>query len=686
VEIDWIELYPHRLHPLEIERLITTESTIQLRVRNHSAASITVGAMGVSVQSPGLSATMLSFNVQGDAMFKSFPLEVRSPNLPSLRLPVFVHRERASGDWVIRRGADVVLQAARDGSGARLIKRGEPVAIVAPLVHHEGVAPKMTLAEEGETLRYDGGGTTVRLQLRDGELAVRIQSPRVCEGPVLRIPGALEQGLFAGIEYLGKGERSSSKLDIETEEHLRFAPDPMKVTMPLMACRTQAGTAALTWTDMRLQPVFAAPNFLDGPEGHRMALRGERIEATIRLSDNGLEEAIVWAIRKQGLPPLPPAPRSVDEQWRLCLAAVHGPLQGENGWGHCAEPKWSRQPYADFASTIFRITGRAPDLPRLVPGGAHIRNDSVYFVTGRGDQWRQIWRSRAASLIREQQADGSFRYRGKYQRGHFEDTASGFCAQRAADLLEYARATGDPQALHAGLRALDYMSRFRTPRGAQTWELSLHTPDILAAAHLVRAYVRGYELTDKHQYLDRARSWALSGAPFVYFWTKRPIMAYATVPVYGATNWRAPNWIGTPVQWCGVVYAYAVNRLAPYDDSLDWRRLAQGILIAAEQMQYPDGALAGCLPDVFYLAAQQRAGPSINPCALVSLRLALAGGCDNLAVAYDGKHRVAAPFPVTIAKGAARVRAKAGMEYQLLVDGERIVDVRSQGLDVVPLN
>ena len=157
--------------------------------------------------------------------------------------------------------------------------------------------------------------------------------------------------------------------------------------------------------------------------------------------------------------------------------------------------------------------------------------------------------------------------------------------------------------------------------------------------------------------------------------------------MYGATHWRAPLWIGLPVQWCGGVYAYALVKLAPHDRTIDWTKLARGILLAGEQMQYPAGPLVGCLPDVFYLRTQKRAGPSINPCALASLRMALAGETDALATAVsgDGKHHVVAPFPVTIAGGAAVVRAPKGVKYQVIVDGKRIVEVTSKGTDKLPL-
>ena len=152
----------------------------------------------------------------------------------------------------------------------------------------------------------------------------------------------------------------------------------------------------------------------------------------------------------------------------------------------------------------------------------------------------------ARAIMAEQKPDGSFRYEGQYRRGHFEDTASGYCATRAVELLEAARLTGDAASLEAGVKALEFMKHFRDPRGAQTWECPLHAPDILAAAYLVHAYVRGYELTGRRDYLERARAWAITGLPFVYQWSDQPVMAYATIAFSarpaGArpTGWACP--------------------------------------------------------------------------------------------------------------------------------------------------
>ena len=687
IEVESFQLLRETLHPLEIQAVHTDGASVSARLKNYSAEPISF-AMNGSAFTLGAGATgEFSQVAPGDAPFRASDIVIESPGWPPLHRVVSIIDSARTADWASLQSRGLVLRAARDGSGARVELDGRVVGVLAPLLSREGVTPKLKLTGEGNALLWRGEGVTLNLSLRDDAITAKIESDRPCEGPVLRAFGPLEQGLFAGLEYLAKGEHSSSTLDIETEEHIRFAPDPMKVTMPLMAFVTDRAMAAMTWSDMALQPVFATPNFLDGPDGHRASLRGKNIDCTILVRQPGpMEDAILWAVKRRGLPPLPTAPRPRQAELDLCLRALNGPpLKSSEGWGHCAEASWPRQPYADQASTVWRLTGQIPSLPRLTPGGAHIVNDSIYFLTGRAGEWLNMRSASARGTMAEQRPDGSFRYAGRFQRGHFEDTASGYCAARAVELLEHARLTGDAASLQAGIKALEFMKHFRDPRGAQTWECPLHTPDILACAFLVHAYVRGYELTGERDDLERARAWAITGLPFVYQWGNKPAMAYATIAVFGATGWRAPNWMGLPVQWCGYDYAYALTMLAPLDDALDWKRIATGILTAAEQMQYPSGQFAGCEPDSFNLASQQRNGPAINPCALVSLRLALEGNLDSLAAATAAGHRVTAPFPVTIRDGQAHVHAREGAAYQVVMDGERIVQVNSRGDDAIPL-
>jgi len=737
--IEWIELEREVPCPVQIEYVETVRvaddkdgnAAARFHLHNIAEQPITLSiAQGPITLAPD-ERRAVDVLAPGRRALETVRLAAEVPGFGPLERTVFVFHPEVAERWVERTGEGFKLLAAPDGSLVRIERQRRLLAVLGPLVQVDQQPVRLRLDESAQGAdRFVFRGTDgqadrrVELRIKGRTVEVTIDWGGPCEGPVVRCFGPLEQGLLAGVEYLGRGERSSSKLDIETPEHLRFAPDPSQVTMPLMAFVTQRGSVAVHWDVMALQPVFATPNFFDGSDDHRMSLRREGkggvVRASILISDQPLDEAILWAVdRSSGLPRVPDPPRDPEAQRRLCLAALSGPLRTEEGWGHCVEQRWQRRPFADMASSWWRLSGRVPELiepradhppgrptgarrpagvggnhqpiaaaatkQRLVPGGAHIPNPAIYFVTGGAEEWL-AWRRRAIEgIIARQEPDGSFRYNGPMREGHFENTASGHCGRPAAELLEFAWQTGDQRSLEAGLRALEFIKRFRTPRGAQVWEIPLHTPDILASAWCVWAYVRGYELTGRGDYLAEARRWAVRGVPFVYLWGRYPVMVYATIPVLGATNRRAPNWIGLPVQWCGLNYAYALTKLAPYDRALDWQRLARGILVAGQQMQYPDGPLAGLLPDSFVLKTQQRRPWNINPCALVSVELALEGKPDGLAVATGAGHRIAAPFPVKIEGDQAVITAPRGASYQVLIDGKRIVELRSSGRDTVAL-
>jgi len=637
----------------------------------------------------------------------------------SLKRVVQVFNPNAKTNWKILKNGKIKLEVAPDGSGAKIYHKGNFAGIISPLVSIKGLAfPLKIISKNLNKIVFSGDNlSNFSIQLKDNEIKYHLEGrcpqrpnsyaknkvagkpgirgsrgdPPVFEGPVVRSVGELEQGLLSGVEFLGKNEKSSTKLDLVTSDYLRYEPDKMWITIPLMAFVTPKTSLALSWNDMNLQPTFATPNFYDGADDHRMSLRGKNIDATILVSGGwndgkNLSDIIEWYVKKEGLPELPPEPRTEKEQWELCLKAINGPLHNSNGWGNLVDEKMSpRHYFSGCASLIWFMTGKLPEdsiLEKLVFGGG---SQHSLFFTGRANVWLYSVNAGIKPVYEKIEPDGSVIYDGVLSKGHFENTASGLCALKACRLLDLVKETGDERALTTGVKILEYMMRFRTPRAAQVWEIPMHTPDILASAYLVSAYVKGYVLTGKKKYLEEARKWAFTGLPFVYLWGNKPIMKYSTIAVYGATWWVCPNWMGLPVQWCGLVYADTLLDLSEYDKTVDWKKVAKGILIAGEQMQYPDGERAGCYPDSLTLETQARNRVDIGPFHLISTRLRLSGRNPRLEIAYNDSHRVVAPFPVKIKKNKAYIKGIKGMDYQIVANG-KIIDIKSKGDDVVELD
>ena len=257
-------------------------------------------------------------------------------------------------------------------------------------------------------------------------------------------------------------------------------------------------------------------------------------------------------------------------------------------------------------------------------GISHVRYPAGSLVFGHTLENALAAKQHGLALLKRFEPDGSVLYKpGKvdYGRTHFAKDANGLTANLVERLLQCATISGDETLIAEGLRLLRALDRFKNtvPRGAQTWEVPLHTPDILAAAHLVRAYTMGYELTGDAQFLETARHWAWTGVPFLYLENPvdRPAGQYSTIAVLGATNWVAPNWMGLPVQWCGLVYADALYRLAPHDPVSKWKEVADGITISGILQSWPsdspDTERRGLLPDSFSLRQGIRNDAAINP-------------------------------------------------------------------------
>lgn len=483
------------------------------------------------------------------------------------------------------------------------------------------------------------------------------------------------QGLLAGLEYL-ENEPSSSEADVVGPASKRQVPDNLKITFPLMAIEQDGRFLALVW---QMRPQFSA--LFDSPDrffasgGHVMGLifpgsngkdrqEGSLLPRTAGLLSAGSSvllkatllggpgETVVPAVqeyvRLRGLPSLPATP-NVQEYVRL---AGDGWLNSKIKEGKLirhavADGNFAAGPAADAAvwmewlaeqtqeanlanqlrQTAGEVLGAVPLQDLYNSGVGHTRYPLAPLVFGHVRESA----SRAAELARASisrfEADGSLHYQPRpggpdYAKTHSSNEATGFTSRAVEDALEAAAFAGDPHLIKEGLQRLDAMDKFRNgvPRGAQTWECPLHIPDILASAQMVRCYTLGYELTGNPNYLAEARYWGWTGVPFVYLVNPAAgaVGNYSTIAVFGATQWKAPVWLGLPVQWCGLVYADALYRLVRHDPNGPWKRLADGITVSGIQQSWSEDnkELQGLLPDSFVLRDQHRNGPAINPATL----------------------------------------------------------------------
>ena len=284
---------------------------------------------------------------------------------------------------------------------------------------------------------------------------------------------------------------------------------------------------------------------------------------------------------------------------------------------------------SDAAATTLAFANRVMEKAVQDPGpeylwrgiNCHTMEAEYPFYGGHVLEAMRGWRNAVQGSVRRQAKDGGWGWsppRGskKHDRlGARGQQTSGTSGRPAWQILRYTRVTGDTTFLEDGLRGLEALERHRIPRGAQGWECPLHCPDILASAYGVRANVEAYRVTDDERYLDQAKYWAWSGLPFTYVWNPDhlPAMYYATTPIIGTTFFNH-SWIGVPVNWCGLVYAYGLQELAPFDPDGPWIDTARGITLSTEWMQYEqDHPSAGCYPDSLNLMLEKRFAADINP-------------------------------------------------------------------------
>lgn len=255
-------------------------------------------------------------------------------------------------------------------------------------------------------------------------------------------------------------------------------------------------------------------------------------------------------------------------------------------------------------------------------------------------------REQAEATMRSQEDNGGWGFYPSEDRqslGTPGTQTMGTCAGPAYRLAKWAAISGDPAVTAAMRKALARLRAFRVPRGAQGWECPILQPDVLASAYALRAAVWAYQATGEAQYLEDARLYARTGLPFQYAWDdgEHPGMRYASIPVFGSTFFTH-SWIGLPVQWCGLVYAYGLVELMRFDSDDLWRRQVEGMTASAMHQQWPldNKDLAGSYPDSYGQWFTVRNGAYINPEDIQVNAMALRGldpGLRSVAVQIGGR-------------------------------------------------
>lgn len=421
------------------------------------------------------------------------------------------------------------------------------------------------------------------------------------------------------------------------------------------------------------QPVFAVPDRLHGTAAHRLALIAPNVPAglgenrltaqkpfklnagdSLRLSaliylnpqaTDALSVVDAWFVHFRPDPPLnPPQGSDLDQiAWSMQAYTRSLWVSNEQGWlPFLGGPDIWRKPAfrMDFAYDLLKAARLIPEHPQREQwlalaryamqrlGGAPARPDDMQLDYGDPENHLAYLRARAIELLQSQQPDGSWQFDADYRDlgvfkgmdyhrlGPLGAVELGTCARNAYEVLRYARVSGSEEAYRAGARALEFMRRFTIPRAAQVWEVPVHTPDILAAADAIDAYIEGYWCSGDPRWLAEARRWARAGLPFIYVWNApdKPWMRYGSIPVFGAT-WFTWSWFGHIVQWNGLRYAYALLKLCEADPSIApfWQEIALGITRSAMYQQALSGNNVALWPDSYHTITGERAAWDFAP-------------------------------------------------------------------------
>lgn len=440
--------------------------------------------------------------------------------------------------------------------------------------------------------------------------------------------GAHDSAVFAGIDYLSTEDSNNALAGVKPESN-RFAPNPKKITTPIMTIAKNGLVISFNWpSEKEWIPGYSMPMArfespsLDASDYSIMGLfapsgtqylkentllahnpmpvkTGDIItlEAYIKVkkSVNAIDGLVDYLAAK-GLSEPKPLNKTQLDVFRALLKGHEAELINENGWlgflGIDKVPSVNRESVHTLiaAQHLLSSTERETAVNILkkinIPSPAFewSYSDSVYFRMDKDymDEYYSMAENSFRTMIGNQNSDGAWSYSASTPKaqlfGRQGDITMGTVAVPVIYLVKAARLTGNEDAWKAALRGIEVLSEFTKPAGAGPWELPNSNPDVLAAFLGLKACIDAYEYSGDVKILQKAVQIAKQSLPFIYFneIPRKPVSLYTTVPSFGATNWTR-MWQGSPVQWQGVFLAEEMKRIGMYDKTLDWGKIGKGL-------------------------------------------------------------------------------------------------------------
>lgn len=516
-------------------------------------------------------------------------------------------------------------------------------------VHDSKAVLKKNLPEGEVTVTWELSGD--RLMMNHELKSKKNQGLKAFDGPTLlagqgSFGGSKDSAIFPGLDFLDN-EPSSNTFVAMPPFHERSVPHPYKVTIPAIALEYQDDILTYSWNPQRPWLVgekypsihfdspnrsskdntligMFAPSIPDwANENKPYALKAYPLEkgdlvslqAEIRLSAGArAADGIYDYVKERGLPDLPSNPRSTEDNFKLMLRGLEREMQGPEGWiyflGVMNTPsvELGFLQNLEYMKSILNETdaGRAQDILNTVHKPAPYVDWSyadAYWLRQPKDVVDEWFRSAVrigGDLRASQKENGNWDFvpdRTTAPFGKLGDQVMGITAPNTLRALKAARLTGNEQYWQVAEKGLQAISAFTRPTGSGPTELPIHGAELFALALGLQAAIEAYDYKQDPQYLQLAVRLAKEGLPFIYLHKipERNYSVYGAVPAFSATNWRE-GWFGRIVQWTGLVYSEALLRLAPLDQSLDWNKLAQGIMNEAAR-EVDTGRAAGRFPD-----------------------------------------------------------------------------------------